>query len=856
MSSVKHILVSAVLVCVASIFSVNARSAVLECHNHSWNSCQKSSLNQGLHTLGCQCDPACAYHGDCCLDAAHYRSQEAQKYTCVSLSGGGVHMKGNCRAGWQDAEVARLCEAGSPADISSSADPVGNLPVTSITSVTYTNYYCAICNQDSHNLTLWKVRLVCPSLQVNGTKDPVKQDSLRHLQMIDNSWGIYSDDNGLKVFHECNIESQAPSSVQQRMCRPSVGECGTGWRQHHIQQQCNSYTALVQTQSTTYKNLHCALCNNENRDNLSCIAPASPAIIITTTSSFGIFVTKSDDLPGPPSTSVSEMPHPPLISPRPRARPTTPIIRPTQIPPRPPLIPPRPTIPPRPPMIPPSPPVIPSRPPTLPPMLTSPRPRPRPPMTPLRPPTLPVTQPTRTSPRPTGGPTPFTILVDFTDRCGNNEVGFIFSCGHGGIWDIFTKKCRDITCWDKQQKFVSGSSRDGLSFTTLTTASSNTSFSQQHLNESNAHLFRVAIVDMELRNITPQSRGTNNTCLQALLFEHEYDKSDNGSLVVEKYDRVYNRGEYEVVEGGMVVCAPHSPTEKFSHVMGWMTLAGLGLSCLCLLLHLAAFLLVPHFRNLPGKSMASLCLSLLTAYTIFIVSTFVESGTTGCYILAALMYYSFLASFCWMSIIAFDVWQTIRQSIGELRVSSGKQKSKFLAYSVYSWLLPALAVFVTVALDQTAPAGLPSGFLPSLGQRWCWFGQRKALLVFFAVPLLVVMVLNAVFFLATAYVISTSKESMLRISSSSHYNKRLQMYVRLAVLMGLTWITGIVAGYLQLESVWYIFVVLNTLQGVFIFLAFTCRSNVLRAVRKFWQTNLPSIVTASQVSVNTESTKL
>ncbi|KAK8744451.1 hypothetical protein OTU49_000811 [Cherax quadricarinatus] len=118
------------------------------------------------------------------------------------------------------------------------------------------------------------------------------------------------------------------------------------------------------------------------------------------------------------------------------------------------------------------------------------------------------------------------------------------------------------------------------------------------------------------------------------------------------------------------------------------------------------------------------------------------------------------------------------------------------------------------------------------------------------------MVLNAVFFLATAYVISTSKESMLRISSSSHYNKRLQMYVRLAVLMGLTWITGIVAGYLQLESVWYIFVVLNTLQGVFIFLAFTCRSNVLRAVRKFWQTNLPSIVTASQVSVNTESTKL
>ncbi|XP_069172579.1 G-protein coupled receptor Mth2-like [Procambarus clarkii] len=303
-------------------------------------------------------------------------------------------------------------------------------------------------------------------------------------------------------------------------------------------------------------------------------------------------------------------------------------------------------------------------------------------------------------------------------------------------------------------------------------------------------------------------------------------------LTVEAYARSYQVGEYEVTEGGVLVCKPQELSHKFSLVLGWVSLAGLGLSCLCLLLHLAAFLLLPRLRNLPGKCLASLCLSLLTAYTIFIFSTYLEPKTTGCYISAVIMYYSFLAAFCWMNIMAFDVWLTFRQAKDELRVSSGRQRSKFLFYCVYGWLLPALAVVVTVTLDKTAPAGLSPQFLPSFGQRWCWFGKRKALLVFFGAPLFTVMALNVVFFLITSYTIGTSRQWTLRKSSSPQNKKQFVLYVRLAVLMGLTWITGIVAGYLQLQAVWYVFVVLNTLQGAFIFLTFTYRSKVWRDVQE------------------------
>jgi len=53
------------------------------------------------------------------------------------------------------------------------------------------------------------------------------------------------------------------------------------------------------------------------------------------------------------------------------------------------------------------------------------------------------------------------------------------------------------------------------------------------------------------------------------------------------------------------------------------------------------------------------------------------------------------------------------------------------------------------------------------------------------------------------------------------------MYCRLGVLMGLTWSTGIVASYTDAKYMWMVFVVLNTFQGLFVFIAFTCRRRIL-----------------------------
>lgn len=326
-------------------------------------------------------------------------------------------------------------------------------------------------------------------------------------------------------------------------------------------------------------------------------------------------------------------------------------------------------------------------------------------------------------------------------------------------------------------------------------------------------------------------------CGHILIEPQEYKLLENGSIYIDIYSKVYGPRDYYMQEHGVYVCVPQydemqqnrtkdslvGHLNKFSESFAYVTYVGLMLSIISLLSHLAVFCFISSVRNLPGCCLASLSLSLLIAYLCFLALAFVET-TEHCANLGLCVYYFFLTSFFWMNAIAFDVWRSFRVVMRELRISSHRIPwRRFLLYSVYSWLIPAsLTALVKVAdtIDF-----LPQEYKPSFGAPMCWFGQRKALLVFFAVPLCVVMLLNAGFFLDVTYVIS---RATLRTSQTheAHLKKRFFMFMRLALIMGLTWIVGLVAGYADNVYLWYLFVVLNTLQGLFIFIVFSCSSKV------------------------------
>ena len=70
-------------------------------------------------------------------------------------------------------------------------------------------------------------------------------------------------------------------------------------------------------------------------------------------------------------------------------------------------------------------------------------------------------------------------------------------------------------------------------------------------------------------------------------------------------------------------------------------------------------------------------------------------------------------------------------------------------FNVYSWGLPGLVTLVTVILHLTLPHD--NKFRPGVGDNECFLGSYLAKLVYLHGIIAVILVINLVFFLASAY---------------------------------------------------------------------------------------------------------
>lgn len=741
----------------------------------------------------CYCDEFCQDYGDCCLDSKYYKENEQierfRHFECVNVRNhGNVYMKRACMNGWENTEILQLCEDNTTKLNNSRITHQRHTPVMSkYTAITYINYYCAICNNDAYDLMVWEISLECPSLgNIMNKNSNITNDSSIEIILDNDRLGIYLGQENAKVFHECSSVPSFPNNGKSllRKCWSAISTCLDEWSDTIMEKLCHSYTAVTYSQNKTYKNLHCAICNNIDNGHLHCRPPKSvyneQLLAASNAKAFSIlfdfFDLHGSNVVG---SHCSE----------------------------------------------------------------------------------------------------YEIWDSIFKKCrkiicknSNHEYK------HGKCVKMEEIKMSPTEINDYQtlatiNKYIDNSTSKGFMITeaivntnnliqpvtpansfTQSVSSKSHSIKDNIKNNSNMlpsfpekdHENNSIIAKMRNNNkIKPDSQGNDNdsktpetnefikiqglNCNQILLTAAEFSVESNDSIFVRKLKKIYYFDEYRKEGEDVLVCAEDFISYKFSYFMSVLTITGLILSCVCLLLHLFAFFSVPRLRNLAGKNLAALSATLLVSYSLFIISMFSQSNKTFCYTIALLLYYTFLSSFFWMNIISFDIWWTLNNS-KHFILAEGKQTIRFLSYSIYSFGLPGIALVITVLLDLLEPSGFPKDCLPYFGKFVCWFGQRKSLLIFFAFPMVVLMACNMVCFCGSLYIIKSTQQLTVNIRSCSLYINQFRLYASLSITMGLTWITGIIAGCIQIEAAWYIFILLNTLQGVFIFGLFSCRKVIWQSL--------------------------
>ncbi|XP_023222656.1 uncharacterized protein LOC111624110 [Centruroides sculpturatus] len=301
----------------------------------------------------------------------------------------------------------------------------------------------------------------------------------------------------------------------------------------------------------------------------------------------------------------------------------------------------------------------------------------------------------------------------------------------------------------------------------------------------------------------------------------EYRKLENGSVILNNYDIILKKEEYQKLNNSAIfVCKNVSNVErfvKFGEVYGYLTVICTSVSLFCLFLKIINYVCSEHPKKLPNTIICYLSISLFSAQLLFLVTINKIHYHTLCVASAILIHYTFLCSFFWNNVLSYDLWCTFSMMRAKKPTYS---KTKMIKYSIYGWFLPVLIVLLAVLFEYALPESI---LKPNYAYTVCWFSSKISLLVFFALPIAILLMINTAFFISTAvHIAILSKGAKISLENSTCKERvRFQLYIKLALIMGITWIFGFIAAYCDNDILWYLFITLNGLQGVYILLAFT-----------------------------------
>ncbi|CAF0835294.1 unnamed protein product [Brachionus calyciflorus] len=276
----------------------------------------------------------------------------------------------------------------------------------------------------------------------------------------------------------------------------------------------------------------------------------------------------------------------------------------------------------------------------------------------------------------------------------------------------------------------------------------------------------------------------------------------------------------------------------------YFTIIGHSISIVSIIILIILYCINKLYVNLPGKILINLSISLMMSQGIFLASIFITNedhtlklneknldlsvlfdrirSILPCFITSLLTHYFYLSYFFWTNVMALDLYVMFDNSISANKVTN--EKSIFLKYSVYTWLSPLL---ILIGLNFKNFNKL------SYGYRRCFISSDFDLLIFFILPVGVLILINFVLLsLSIRLVLKIDKLNETYIQSETESERKLKrrliLFLKLFLITGTTWGLGVICSVFneQYSFLWYIYLFFNSFQGLFILFSYVFNMGV------------------------------
>ncbi|XP_070347939.1 adhesion G protein-coupled receptor E1 isoform X2 [Equus asinus] len=265
---------------------------------------------------------------------------------------------------------------------------------------------------------------------------------------------------------------------------------------------------------------------------------------------------------------------------------------------------------------------------------------------------------------------------------------------------------------------------------------------------------------------------------------------------------------------------------------------GMIISLVCLVLAIATFLLCRGIRSQTTSLHLHLCVCLFLAKLLFLTGVDKTDNETVCAIIAGFLHYLFLACFSWMLVEAVVLFLTVRN----LKVVNyfSSRNIKMLYLCVVGYGLPGVVVAVLASV-QPQGYGTPDR---------CWLKTETKFIWSFLGPVCGIIVINSILLTLTLWILK-QKLSTVNADVSTLKDNRLLTFKAFAQLfiLGCSWVLGIFQIGPMAGIMAYLFTIINSLQGAFIFIIHCLLNHQVReAYRRCFTRKAKSSSQVSQTS--------
>ncbi|XP_038637724.1 adhesion G-protein coupled receptor D2 [Scyliorhinus canicula] len=254
-----------------------------------------------------------------------------------------------------------------------------------------------------------------------------------------------------------------------------------------------------------------------------------------------------------------------------------------------------------------------------------------------------------------------------------------------------------------------------------------------------------------------------------------------------------------------------------------LTLIGCTISFCALVITLILFSVVGVPKSDRTTVHKNLISALVAAEALLVASDLAKTNQVACCVVTAMLHLFFMAAFAWMLVEGILLWsKVVAVNISEER------RMKY--YYLIGWGFPVFIVAITLATAGDK----------YIADNHCWLNVQSEIIWAFVGPVLFTLTINTFVLCRVVMItVASSQRRSMMLASDSSLAKRISSQIWAAIkpvvillpVLGLTWFCGVLV-HLSIALA-YIFVVLNSFQGLYIFLVYAVyNSEVRNAIKR------------------------